>query len=578
MLPSPTTSSSLSALHHPSDPLVTFHRLPARIPSSPSAGIYKTTPPAHHVVLPGSDNEAPPASFKNPWPSFAPDAERGFFSSVHAKFLAKGRNYVPLPTNRDELVEVVRPDWGRPEGQPSDQGSAEGTDESRGSGSKESGGGEWPNEDKLKATWLGHASWLIETGIKKHAPICTPSITLTSPIEKSGGDDWETVTTMLTPLPDEPGIDDVPPPPNDDDDPPQHDPDLPRVATAMTTMSIEKDDSPRGIRLLLDPVFSSRMSAVRFAGPKRFTPPPCTLQDLPDPIDVVLISHDHYDHLDAPTIKFLVARDRDRERRLRLRAKLLSGGNASGNADVAVGRGILFVCGLGVGKHLQAMGVREEELVELDWWEGVRVGAAGGKGVRVTCAPAQHHSGRGVWGDAGKALWCSWVVEELGLKEEEEEEREKQQQLPPADGGNKALAPANGCKRIFFAGDTGYRTVPEGATSREDVARLPRCPAFAEVGELYGPFDLALLPIGGYAPRSFLSPVHADPGDAVQMHMDLRSRRSVGMHWGTVRGGISEQYEDVREPPRLWREEAEREGLGWGEEVGVCKVGETVLV
>ncbi|KKY18600.1 putative nape-hydrolyzing phospholipase d [Diplodia seriata] len=324
----------------------------------------------------------------------------------------------------------------------------------------------------------------------------------------------------------------------------------------------------RGLRILCDPVFSARMSPVRFAGPKRFTPPPCALSDLPDPVDVVIISHDHYDHLDAPTIRFLVDRERKRQHRLKS------------------GRGILFLCGLGVGRHLQGMGVREEEIVELDWWEGVRVAARGVKGAaaRVVATPSQHFSGRGVW-DAGKALWCSWVVEEVGLNEataDDDEDLPSEQQKRANDAQDAATG--GGPRRLFFAGDTGYRSVPPavvsgGAAADPDaLARLPRCPAFAEIGQLYGPFDLALLPIGCYSPRALLSPVHAAPEDSVCIHKDLQSRRSVAMHYGTVRMPLSEQYEDVREPPRRWREAAERDGLRWGVDVDVCMIGETVLV
>ncbi|GME45772.1 putative n-acyl-phosphatidylethanolamine-hydrolyzing phospholipase d protein [Neofusicoccum parvum] len=538
-------SSSDNTLSHPSDPIVTFHRLPARIPSVPSASIYTTKPPAHHVG--GSD---PPASFKNPWPSFAQDGVKGLFPAMHAKFFSKDRNFVPVPSSREELVEVVAPDWGW--GGEGGGGSGEGQRSFEAGEEAEKGGGsaqQHANAGRLKATWIGHSSWLVETGVKRDAPVATPSITLTDDAD-------EPTTTTLSPVEAE----------------------HPRVSSSSRTKLVdgsspdedergggdddggdehqdekEKSFANRGVRILLDPVFSTRVSPVRFAGPKRFNPPPCALADLPDPIDVVAISHDHYDHLDTATVKFLVGRERARQR-----------GSSSGGQPP--GRGILFLIGLGGARHLLAMGVREEEVLELDWWEGVRVAVRGVRGaVKLVCTPTQHFSGRGVW-DAGKALWCSWVVQELGVDEDERDDD---------DEGSPSAAN----KRLFFAGDSGYRSVPEAAQNdREAVERLSRCPAFAEVGATYGPFDLALLPIGCYSPRWFMSPVHAAPADAVAMHKDLRSRRSVAMHYGTLRGGISEQYEDVREPPRLWKEEAEREGLRWGDEAAACKIGETVLV
>ena len=107
---------------------------------------------------------------------------------------------------------------------------------------------------------------------------------------------------------------------------------------------------------------------------------------------------------------------------------------------------------------------------------------------------------------------------------------------------------------------------------------LPFCPAFKEIGEKFGPFDLALLPIGLYSPRKMLSSVHCNAEESVNIHIDIRSKRSIGMHWGTIRGGISGQYEDVREPPRKWKEAVEEKGLTWGVEAGLLDVGETLVI
>ena len=70
-------------------------------------------------------------------------------------------------------------------------------------------------------------------------------------------------------------------------------------------------------------------------------------------------------------------------------------------------------------------------------------------------------------------------------------------------------------KRMYFAGDTGY------------------CPAFKEIGQRYGPFDLAFIPIGAYEPRWFMGPQHVDPEQAVQIHVDVRAKQSIGVHWAT---------------------------------------------
>jgi L-ascorbate metabolism protein UlaG (beta-lactamase superfamily) len=138
-----------------------------------------------------------------------------------------------------------------------------------------------------------------------------------------------------------------------------------------STVLIEID----GLRVLTDPVWGPRASPARFAGPKRFQPVPVALRELP-PVDLVLVSHDHYDHLDYPTIRELRKRD------------------------------VPFVTSLGVGAHLEAWGVRPERVVELDWWESHRLA---GTELCVTAAPSQHFSGRGL-NDRNATLWSSLVI------------------------------------------------------------------------------------------------------------------------------------------------------------------------
>lgn len=130
-----------------------------------------------------------------------------------------------------------------------------------------------------------------------------------------------------------------------------------------------------GLRLLTDPVWGTRASPLSWAGPKRFQPVPLSIQNLP-PIDAVLISHDHYDHLDYPTIRAL--------NRLNLP----------------------FITSLGVGAHLQAWGVPSERIIELDWWQDYHLP---GSEVCVTAAPSQHFSGRN-FKDRNATLWSSLVI------------------------------------------------------------------------------------------------------------------------------------------------------------------------
>jgi len=146
----------------------------------------------------------------------------------------------------------------------------------------------------------------------------------------------------------------------------------PRVTwLGHSTLLIEID----GLRVLTDPVWGLRASPLRVAGPRRFQPVPVPLRSLP-PLDLVLISHDHYDHLDYPTIRQL------RKRRMP------------------------FVTSLGVGAHLESWGVPPRQICELDWWESY---ALPNSELTVTATPSQHFSGR-TPGSRNSTLWSSLVI------------------------------------------------------------------------------------------------------------------------------------------------------------------------
>ena len=204
-----------------------------------------------------------------------------------------------------------------------------------------------------------------------------------------------------------------------------------------------------GVNVLTDPHFSERAFNSTWLGPKRRQPPAVLLRELPH-IDAVVISHDHYDHLDAATVTALNAQ---------------AGGPP------------LFVVPLGVERWLAGEGITNAKA--LDWWDTVDV-----RGLRVHLVPVQHWSGRTIAGRM-TTLWGGYVIE-------------------------------GGGKRAFFAGDTGYSAAH-----------------FKEIGARLGPIDLALIPIGGYEPRWFMGRQHASPEEAVQIHRDLKARRSLGIHWGT---------------------------------------------
>ena len=388
-------------------PPITITSLPSRQPDIKSAK-------DHHV---GS----PPTSFKNPWPSFH---GLTFGTAWNTRFGSHPeKNFVPVPegpngSRSDQLVKVRKPDWGA------------------------------DRKECLKSTWIGHASFLVETPATGNAD--------------------------------------------------------------------------RGIRVLFDPVFSERTSPVTFLGPKRYTPTPCSVSDLPE-VDIVCISHNHYDHLDINTVTELYQRRKEK---------------------------IHFVVPLNDKGWFVKNVCPAEQVTELDWWDCRDVNVEGVGTITITCTPSQHGSSRVGW-DQNRSLWTSWALETESRK-------------------------------LFFAGDTAYQAVNTPSP----------CPAFEQIGEVFGGFDLAMVPIGLFKPQSFMGGVHAAPEQSIEIHKEIRSKLSIGMHYGTVRGGISGQYEDVTEPPRRWREAAEKEGMWCGggiegqgmpvdvkkEGVGLCDVGETIAV
>jgi len=147
-----------------------------------------------------------------------------------------------------------------------------------------------------------------------------------------------------------------------------------------------------GLNILTDPMWSERASPVQFAGPRRWVRPGIAFEDVP-PLDVVLESHNHYDHLDAPTVRRL----------------------ARAHPEAS------WVVPLGLAAFVRKRGVSDNRVRELDWWEEHAIGS-----LRIAATPAMHFSSRGI-GDRGDSLWCGFALS--------------------SDG-------ANG-RHVYFAGDTG---------------------------------------------------------------------------------------------------------------------------
>ena len=252
-----------------------------------------------------------------------------------------------------------------------------------------------------------------------------------------------------------------------------------------------------GLNVLTDPVFSERASPVQFFGPKRAQAPGIALNDLP-PIDVVVISHNHYDHLDRDSIVGLDAKAR-RE-----------------------GYSTLYLVPLGQKAWFENLGITQ--VVELDWWQKHTV-----RGVDFYLTPSQHWSARGVL-DHNHTLWGSWAVFAADL-------------------------------HWYFAGDTGYSS---------DFVNIQARFADRQTAAVGGGFDLALIPLGAYAPRWFMRTHHINPEEAVQVHQDLQAKFSVGVHWGTF--ALSDEALD--QPPKDFLEARNAKGLT-DADFTVLKIGET---
>ena len=275
---------------------------------------------------------------------------------------------------------------------------------------------------------------------------------------------------------------------------------------------------PGNFTVLTDPHFSN------YAGPvRRHEPPSFGVDDLPNLVDCVMISHDHMDHLDYYSICELIDKSQVK----------------------------FWIVPLGIKSWLMdKAGVTPEQIIELEWWEAVRlskgsfsaspeveglVRAFDKTGERrsdephtsiseknslmITCAPAQHWCSRTPI-DRNRRLWCSYAVH-----------------ATPVSSQHAGVHPKT--HSFYFAGDTGLP---------------PEFPLHHMIGDRLGPFDLAAIPIGAYEPDFFMRESHCNPAEAVKIHQAVRAKRSVAVHFDT----FDLADEPREEPPKLLLEEVDR--------------------
>lgn len=200
-----------------------------------------------------------------------------------------------------------------------------------------------------------------------------------------------------------------------------------------------------GKNILIDPMFGKVCAPHPWLGSERFYEElPLTIEQLPK-IDAVVISHDHYDHLDYESIE-------------QLKSKVDA-----------------YFVPLGVGVHLEAWGIQSTKIKEMDWWQETTF-----QNIQFACTPAQHFSGRKL-NNGQSTLWASWVIKSDSTS-------------------------------LYFSGDSGYG------------------PHFKQIGETYGPFDLAMMECGQY--DKLWPDIHMFPEETAQAGIDVQAHTLMPIHWG----------------------------------------------
>jgi N-acyl-phosphatidylethanolamine-hydrolysing phospholipase D len=330
-------------------------------------------------------------------------------------------------------------------------------------------------------------------------------------------------------------------------------------ATATTTTTLSSDDhhQTNDIRLtwlghssilvqmgdhcniLTDPVFSQRASPFQWAGPKRYRPPPCQLTELLDNIriDAVLISHNHYDHLDYHTVCELARRNTQTQFIVPLGLArwfndyVVPGGNETTTTTTST--------------------TTNQRVVELDWHESVQlkmnhdihhhqnnnVSVISGPQsstpvVTITGLPARHWSNR--IGNVDQSLWCGYSVVVQPMSHHNNHSSTNHHSPPRSSTSSSSF---------YFAGDTAWW---------DDVV---------EIGRQYGPFDVAALPIGAYHPWEFMKANHVNVEEAVMMKDAVQAKYAVPIHWGTFPLTVEPVMEPREKLVNLMADRADRDSF-----------------
>tara|TARA_X000001036_G_C20605122_1_gene776613 strand:+ start:258 stop:1247 length:990 start_codon:yes stop_codon:yes gene_type:complete len=235
--------------------------------------------------------------------------------------------------------------------------------------------------------------------------------------------------------------------------------------------------------IITDPLFSDHTGPFGMFGPKRYIEPAIKLNEVPK-TDLLILSHDHYDHLDLPSIKNFPHK----------KTKV--------------------IVPLKMSKYFNSF----NDVNELDWYDEIMVN----KDIKVTLLPAVHWGKRTLW-DTNKKLWANFLIEHKG-------------------------------KKILFCSDTGFGEI------------------YKELGSKYGPIDLTLINIGAYDFKKMgieKSIYHTTPEEALQVARDLKSKKIIGMHWGTVVLSL----EPIMEPPKRFKDGAKKFGYSKDDAI-IFKIGE----